>query len=449
MRVTYRSLLGLTALLLTISLACTPAMAAPEAQLRTPPIIENPKSTLLDTEGAGKLYQIGEHLVCVMEGSPEEMGFQHGRLLAKKIKHVLTEGYVKKSLWERGYTYEYVMQQSERMEKFFPPEYVTEMKGIVKGLRAAGIEDLNYEDVRLGVTEAEILHFEPNSPPECTNFACWGKWTTDGRLLHGRNLDWDIQGGAQDDAVTFIWRPTGKHPFMMVGWAGAIGSVSGMSATGLTVGEMTLRTPNVTFDGMPMLLMLRRVLEQDTLEQAVNIIQTTPRTTGWNFLIGDSRIPTARVLETDCKNCIVYGPMDPKENSETLHYPLEDAVRRTNHPANKDMLLDLALAYGPKIGLHVKDWEELKAMLPFFKLQDTYQRYDYLGKEIQKEEGAIDVQRALQILANGPVYCKITLHAWVFDPKKQTAYIAHASNNPPGTALDRSFTKIDLSPWFK
>jgi hypothetical protein len=59
------------------------------------------------------------------------------------------------------------------------------------------------------------------------------------------------------------------------------------------------------------------------------------------------------------------------------------------------------------------------------------------------------VPEALQLLANGPVKNNGTLHSWVFDPKNQTAYVAIAGSNPPTTATNRIFTKIDLAPWFK
>ena len=139
--------------------------------LSTPQLILNPEVKLLDQEGAGKLYQAGEHLVCVMEGTPAEMGYQHGRLLAKRAHQIIKEGYMVKALYNRGYTREYVYAQSERMEKHFPPEYIEEMKAIVKGLEAAGITDIAYEDVRTGVTQAEIMHHDPNSPTGCSNCA--------------------------------------------------------------------------------------------------------------------------------------------------------------------------------------------------------------------------------------------------------------------------------------
>lgn len=430
----------------------TSGEADDEASWYHPEIIENPEVKLLATEGAGKLYQVGEHLVCVMEGTYKEMGFQHGKLLADKIEHLMKEGYYVKALWSRGYTKEYAYEQSKRMVKFIPEHFLEEAKGIYEGVKSAGKEDITYEDVLLGATVAEILHFPPNQPPSmmnsCSNFACWGRWTSDGRLIHGRNLDWTIKADAQDDAVILVWRPKGKKPYMMLSWAGAIGSVSGMSASGITIGEMTLPSPNATFDGMPLFVTMRLALEQENLEDAVGVIVKGPQTSGWNFVVGDGKIPSARALEVDAKRVLVYTENDPKESEETLHWSISEAVRRTNHPVNKDGLLDLALKYGHEYGIKVENWEQLKLLLPILEGQNSYQRYDWLGKQITKREKAIDIRRAIDLLANGPVFSDATLHSFVFDPANKVAYVAIAGNNPPVTATRRAFTRIDLKEWF-
>ncbi len=412
-------------------------------------IVQEPEVRLEAEESGGKLYQVGEHPVLVMEGDHETMGYQHGRLLAPRIHTIIKKGYTVKALWDRGYSPDYVHAQSARMEKFFPEEIKAELRGMVRGLHDAGFTDMTYEDVRLGVTQAEILHFPPDGPPACSNFACWGKWTPDGRLLHGRNLDWNITGDAQDNHVVLVWRPAGGIPFMMVGWAGGIGSVSGMNAQGITIGEMTLPSPDATFDGLPLFLQMRLVLEKtDNLTEAVSFFETCKRTTGWNFILGDGKIPDGRALETDAKHCTVFGPMDPKESEATGHWGMEDAVRRTNHPIGAEQLLRLAKAFGHEYGLTVESAEEIQPLLPLLKGQDTWQRYEWLSKEIERQPGAIDIAEAIQILASGPVHCNDTLHAFVFDPKNQTAYVSNAGNNPPVTATDRPFTRIDLKMWF-
>ena len=425
-------------------------MVCPLLFARNIEIINSPEVKLVDEEGAGKLYQVGEHPMLVMEGTPEEMGYQHGRLLAKQIHHVLTEGYGPKALWDRGYTKEYVNAQSERMEKFFPEEIKQELHGVVKGLHAAGVEDLTYEDVRTAITQAEILHFPPDGPPSCSNFACWGKWTPDGRLLHGRNLDWNINGDAQDDHVLLVWRPKGGITFMMVGWAGGIGSVSGMNSKGITIGEMTLPSPDATFDGLPLLLQMRLVLEKtSSLDDAVALLKNCNRTSGWNFIIGDGKIPDGRALETDAKYCTDFKPMDPKETEETGHWGMEDCVRRTNHPVAMDQLMRLALAFGQEFDIHVETEEDLKALLPVLQTQNSWLRYEWLSKEIERQPGAVDANAAIQILATGPVYGDDTLHSWVCDPSNNAIYVANAGNNPPVTATDRPFTRVDLTEWFK
>ncbi len=441
--------------LLTVAVLCSgwtiPSFAQraqTPAGWRSPEIIENPEVKLVDSEGAGKLYQVGEHLVCVMEGTHEEMGFQHGRLLARHVRHVIKGGYLVKTLWDRGYTLEYAMAQSERMEKHFPTEYVTEMKALVEGLKAAGVDDVTYEEVRMGVTSSEILHYGPDAPPGCSNFAAWGKWTPDGRLIHARNLDWNVSADAQDDAAILIWRPKDGIPFMMLGWAGGIGSVSGMNAQGITIGEMTSTSPDATFDGLPLFLIMRRILEKArTLDAAVAIMQAGPRTTGWNFIIGDGKIPDARALEVDAKVCEVYAPMDPKENENTGHWAMEDAVRRTNHPVGEDQLFKLATVMGPSVGINIENRDQLRAAIPLLKIQNTWLRYDWLGKQIQERPGAMDVRDAIDLLANGPVFNHVTLHSFVFDPKNDAAYVANAGNNPPVTATLRAFTRIDLKEW--
>jgi len=426
------------------------AAAPPEPLEYQPAIFVPEEAELLDEEGPGKLYHVGELLVCIMEGTHKDMGFQHGRLLAEKIRHIAKEGYLQEALYANGYSHEYAVEQAKRMEKHFPPEYIEELKGIVDGLKAADVDDVTYEELLVAACVAELLHHDPNAPPGCSNFAVFGQWTPDGRLLHGRNLDWTIGKDAQQDAVTLVWRPKGATPFMMLSYAGLIGGVSGMNAAQITIGEMTSSSPEETFDGIPLQIIMRMVVEKaTTLEEAVGIIKKGPRALGWNFVIGDGKIPDARALEVDKNTVDVFTPEDSHETPDMGHKPLPDAIRRTNHPCGETQQKKVVKAMGPKIGIDGNDWEKAKPLVKaFLEGQNTFHRYVWLGEQIEARPGAVDVETALGLLANGPVAADNTLHSFVFDPSNKTAYIANAAVEPPVTAWKTGYTKLDLSQWF-
>jgi len=178
-------------------------------------------------------------------------------------------------------------------------------------------------------------------------------------------------------------------------------------------------------------------------------MENCKRTTGWNFVVGDGKIPDARALETDAKYCTAFAPMDPKETERTGHWGMEDMVRRTNHPVGMDQLLRLGIAMGEEFGLTVTSETDVETLLPLLKSQDSWKRYECLSREIEKQPGNVDVRQAIQLLATPPVYNSDTLHSMVFDPKNSALYVANAGNNPPVTATDRPYTRIDLSTWFK
>ncbi len=114
-----------------------------------------------------------------------------------------------------------------------------------------------------------------------------------------------------------------------------------------------------------------------------------------------------------------------------------------------DQLMRMARAFGTKFNVNVETEEDLKTLMPVLKAHDSFMRYEWMSTEIERQAGAIDVKEAIQILATGPVYCDVTLHSWVCDPSNNTIYVANAGNNPPVTATDQPFTRVDLTEWFQ
>ena len=89
---------------------------------------------------------------------------------------------------------------------------------------------MTFKDVRAGNFIPELFH--------CSGFAVMNSATTDGTLYHGRVLDYAVDWQLQDHAVLIVCEPAGEIPFVNVSYAGFVGSVTGMNAKHVSIGEM-------------------------------------------------------------------------------------------------------------------------------------------------------------------------------------------------------------------
>ncbi|MBN1941868.1 MAG: peptidase C45 [Phycisphaerae bacterium] len=258
----------------------------------------------------GKLYRVGQQRVMVLEGRPYEIGKAHGQLLAKDaralIQRILQFCMLSDLVREKNPTAGSLAKAYERLRPFIPERYQQEMKGLADG---AGIP---LRHVQLANVFPELFH--------CSGFALFGKATKDGRLLHGRILDYLSYLGIQCHAVTMVIRPTGRNAFVNVGYAGFIGSITGMNEKKIAIGQMGGRGAG-QWDGEPMAFLFRRAMEDaDTLKEAVNVFRRAKRTCEYYYVISDGKIPDARGLYCSPEKCLVLAP------GETHEPELPDAV---------------------------------------------------------------------------------------------------------------------------
>ena len=122
--------------------------------------------------------------------------------------------------------------------------------GLTKG-QASPTSELGFtiEEAQLTNIFPELFH--------CSGFAVFGKATEGGKLYHGRVLDYMTKIGLQDASGIFVIAVDGKIPFVTVGYAGFIGSVSGMNARQVSLGEMG-GAGQGKWDGVPMSILMRR-----------------------------------------------------------------------------------------------------------------------------------------------------------------------------------------------
>ncbi len=202
-----------------------------------------------------------------------------------------------------------IRESCRGQRKFVPERFFDEMRGIADG---AG---LDVQDVVIANFIPELFH--------CSGFALSGSATKDGTLYHGRILDYGCDWRLQEHAVLTVAEPRGKIPFVNVTYAGFVGSVTGMNAERVSIGEMGGRGMG-HWDGVPMAFLVRMVLEEaDTLDRGIAIFRDNPRTCEYYFVIADGKTGKAVGMEA-CWN--MFGVIGMGESHPRLPHAIKDAV---------------------------------------------------------------------------------------------------------------------------
>ena len=65
----------------------------------------------------------------------------------------------------------------------------------------------------------------------CSILGAWGKATANNHLIQLRALDWDNNNPLNKYAIMVVYNLTekGSHPFVNIGFTGAVGSITGFS----------------------------------------------------------------------------------------------------------------------------------------------------------------------------------------------------------------------------
>ncbi len=348
-------------------------------------LVEVPRETdAFRREGNGSLEIKDGQRVLRLRGKPYDIGVQHGRLLAPNVKRLCD-----RVIYGIGFYYsiekgEWFLDAAarlvERQRPFIAPEYFEEMRGVADG---AG---LPLATVQAANIFPEFFH--------CSGVAVFGKATQGGTLLHARVLDYMTGVGLQDEAVTMAIEREGARRFVNVGYAGFIGSVTGMTEKKVAIGEMGGRGEG-KWDGTPMALLLRGALEScDTLENALDYMRRRPRTCEYYYVVSDGKSRTARGVAATPEKFVVVAP-----GEAVPLLPERDA--------------DAVLLSGGH-------------------------RYKELVKRVRDLHGRIGVGEMQRIIARG-VAMKENLHDAIFEPAALTLWIANASRHRP--ACDERFVK--------
>jgi len=205
-----------------------------------------------------------------LEGRPSELGYQHGRLLAREIEDALAVARL--SLTHDGkHDWQFYRQAAQAV--FWPgveAEYREELQGIVDGAAQAGVKADIWDLVVLNAN-LELSYYTDSldpkagssAPDKCSAFVATGRATKDGRPVIAHNNWSGYLDGARWNVV-FDIRPARGQRILMDGYPGLIhsGDDFGVNAAGLVVTETTI-TGFKGFDpkGVPEFVRARKALQ--------------------------------------------------------------------------------------------------------------------------------------------------------------------------------------------
>jgi Phospholipase B len=268
-----------------------------------------------------------------LEGTPTQIGFQHGYLLAPEIKDdfmaISTE-----LTHEEKRDWAYFRKLSQDM--FWPKveqEYREELNGIAEGLKARGVSldvwDIVTMNAWLELPYYDKWHEKVNAPhvtgsaeaaaprgpgDHCSAFVATGSYTKDGRVVIGHN-NWTSYSSGERWNIIFDIEPSNGSRILMDGAAGLIhsGDDFGLNSAGIIITETTIS--NFTgFDpnGIPEFVRARKAMQYSNSIDDFARIMSNGNNGGYanNWLVADRKNNEAASLELGLKNVTLLRTKD-------------------------------------------------------------------------------------------------------------------------------------------
>lgn len=324
--------------------------------------------------------------VLIVAGTPEQMGAAHGKLmkedargLFEKVIYVVGTA---ETINSGGWFMDRMEEIQRRTGPHIPKRFIAECDAMS---RAAG---LSVRDGRYGNLFPERFH--------CSGVAVRGKASAGGKVVHARVLDYMRDINLQAGAAVIVFMPEGYNKWMTLSYAGFIGTVTAMNEHGLAIGEMGGRGEG-DWDGMPMSLLLRDVMERaKTVDEALKIIKETPRTCEYYYVLSDKSQNIAALYCTP-------------EKMEILRPGQQ-------HPLLPQVPEDTVLISGPG-------------------------RAEELSRRLLDNYGRIDVPMMIEIIKR-PVAMDSNLHDAIFTPETLEMWAADAGRHT--VACDEPYARFNL-----
>jgi hypothetical protein len=305
-----------------------------------------------------------------LEGTPAEIGFQHGYLLAPEIED--TQRVVALGLThDSKKNYAFFRNAAEKvLWPHIEAQYREELKGIVEGLKAKGVALDLWDVVALNAwlelspyytdwydKEHKLSSVHRPVPEHCSAFVATGSYTKDGKIVIAHN-DWTEYKEGSRWNIMFDIAPAKGYRILMDGMPGLIhsGDDYGINSAGIAITETTIGY-FVGFDpnAVPEFVRARKAMQYSSSIDDFARIMKDGNNGGYadTWLVADSKNNEIASLELGLKHV-------------TLERTKDGYFVGSNFPANPELIRDEAAEFPAKdmsISANARHlrWEQLMA----------------------------------------------------------------------------------------
>jgi len=365
-----------------------------------------------------------------VQGTPYEMGYQHGVLLADRITELVSgvgspmmfmlggwnpesgEKPTQEQL-ETGRSLCLMVIQQCFIEpiKEKAPDYFDEMQGLADGLKAAG-SPVGLDEILAAITLAELSQSRgliENMAAElskgCSDFAAWGKATKDGNLIHGTNYDNEDFTIARK-GIVLIAKPESGNAFLGMINPGMPWPMRGMSAAGITVGEPTSISADNDILAKPQVghcVHMRRVLQYaNNTQDAISIMKELGGSTGWNIFTTDGKVPTAVDIQVSSTKTAVIYPVQGMDvlwsTNQFTAYPGYQGYPEDGINLVKDQMQYWGVPWNEVDT--IEKWQSFLRENKMSKESNTWARYERLRELGKQNYGEITPEKVIEFMSD-------------------------------------------------
>lgn len=283
-----------------------------------------------------------------LEGSPHEIGFQHGYLLKDEIDDNLS---VYKLEAVNDYHRDWSFFRNAAKNVLWPqiePEYRQELQGIADGLKAKGstadvwdvvalngdLELTGYYLPQVNARERKAVPAKATAPGKCSAFIATGSATKDGKIVVAHS-NWSSYAEGERWVMVFDIVPAHGLRMLMDGTPGVITSQDdfGVNSAGLMITETTLPQA-VGFDeqGVPEFVRSRKAMQYATSIDEYAAIMRKGNNGGYanSWMIGDRKTGEIAYLELG----LHHTPLTKKKDGYfvSANFSMDPLVIRDDTP---------------------------------------------------------------------------------------------------------------------